>query len=125
VLCQYATGDRALSGPHITLRFQRSPLELPGDGRAEQMGLGRNELRVGPGGWVSADDTGEGEVVETGVELRAVGYRGFALPGLPFDERRGVIPIEQGKITGSEREYVVGWIKRVPPASSAPTRRTP
>ena len=50
--------------------------------------------------------------------LRAIGYRGTPLPGVPFDERRGVIPSEQGRVTGPEGpcpgEYAVGWIKRGP-----------
>jgi ferredoxin--NADP+ reductase len=114
VLRGYAAGEVALGKRHITLRFQRSPVELRGNGRVEQLVLGRNELRVGPDGWVTAHDTGEREVVDTGLVLRAVGYRGLPVAGLPFDERRGVIPNEQGKVVGAEREYVVGWIKRGP-----------
>src|SRR5262249_56661750 len=34
--------------------------------------------------------------------------------GLPFDERRAVIPNDRGRVAGGEREYVVGWIKRGP-----------
>jgi ferredoxin--NADP+ reductase len=48
------------------------------------------------------------------VVLRAVGYRGVALPGVPFDESAGTIPHAEGRIEGREREYVVGWIKRGP-----------
>jgi ferredoxin--NADP+ reductase len=114
ILREYAQGDIALGKRHITLRFQRSPAELRGNGRVEQLVLGRNELRVGPDGSVSAHDTGEREVVDTGLVLRAVGYRGLPIEGLPFDERRGIIPNEQGKVVGAEREYVVGWIKRGP-----------
>ena len=43
-----------------------------------------------------------------------VGYRGVAMPGLPFDERTGTIPHTEGKITGRANDYVVGWIKRGP-----------
>jgi ferredoxin--NADP+ reductase len=59
-------------------------------------------------------DTGERETVECGLVLRAVGYRGVALPGVPFDEGSGTIPHAEGRIEGREREYVVGWIKRGP-----------
>jgi ferredoxin--NADP+ reductase len=96
------------------MRFQRSPVEIRGDARVREIVLGRNELVVGEDGRVSARDTGEREVVATGLVLRAVGYRGLPIAGLPFDDRRGVIPNERGKVTGSEREYVVGWIKRGP-----------
>jgi ferredoxin--NADP+ reductase len=114
VMREYADGDTEPGRRHITLRFQRSPIELAGDGRVQRIVLGVNELRTGEDGWVSAHDTGERETVETGLVLRAVGYRGMAIDGLPFDERRGVIPHELGRVTGVEREYVVGWIKRGP-----------
>jgi ferredoxin--NADP+ reductase len=114
VMREYAAGDTELGSRHITLRFQRSPIELSGNGRVERLVLGVNELRTADDGWVSAHDTGERETVETGLVLRAVGYRGMAIDGLPFDERRGVIPHELGRVTGAEREYVVGWIKRGP-----------
>jgi ferredoxin--NADP+ reductase len=114
VMRQYAKGDTERGERHITLRFQRSPVELRGDGRVEELVLGHNELRTAEDGWVSAHDTGDRETVPTGLVLRAVGYRGQPLDGLPFDERRGVIPNEQGKVDGVEREYVVGWIKRGP-----------
>jgi ferredoxin--NADP+ reductase len=71
-------------------------------------------LRTAEDGRVVAHDTGEREVVDTGLVLRAVGYRGMPLPGLPFDQQRGIIPNEQGKVADTEREYVVGWIKRGP-----------
>jgi ferredoxin--NADP+ reductase len=114
VMREYAKGDTELGERHIALRFQCSPVELRGDGRVEEIVLGHNELRTAEDGWVSAHDTGDREVVPTGLVLRAVGYRGQPLDGLPFDERRGVIPNEQGRVDGAEREYVVGWIKRGP-----------
>ena len=46
--------------------------------------------------------------------LRSVGYQGVALPGVPFDERRAVIPNTGGRVDGAERTYVAGWIKRGP-----------
>jgi ferredoxin/flavodoxin---NADP+ reductase len=114
VMRDYAAGDTQIGKRHITLRFLRSPVELRGDGRVEELVLGRNELRNTEDGGVSAHDTGERETVTTGLVLRAVGYKGIAIDGLPFDERRGVIPNEKGRVLGSEREYVTGWIKRGP-----------
>jgi ferredoxin--NADP+ reductase len=52
--------------------------------------------------------------------FRAIGYRGIPLPGVPFDERAGVIPNEGGRVLDPASgaplpgEYVVGWIKRGP-----------
>ena len=63
--------------------------------------------------------TGEEEVIACGLVLRSIGYRGVPLAGIPFDERRGLIRNEGGRVTGEagehERgEYVVGWVKRGP-----------
>ena len=58
-------------------------------------------------------------MIPCGLVLRSVGYRGVALPGLPFDESRGVIPNEGGRVIGDDGEvvrgvYCAGWIKRGP-----------
>jgi ferredoxin--NADP+ reductase len=71
------------------------------------------------GGRLRAVPTGEEEVIECGLVLRSIGYRGRPLPGIPFDERRGVIRNEGGRVTGEDGEpqrgeYAVGWIKRGP-----------
>jgi ferredoxin/flavodoxin---NADP+ reductase len=114
VLREYAERRPEPGTRHITMRFQRSPVELRGEDRVQQLVLGHNDLRTTEDGRIVARDTGEREVVDTGLVLRAVGYRGSPLPGLPFDEARGILPNEQGKVVGTEREYTVGWIKRGP-----------
>ncbi len=76
--------------------------------------LGRNELITDEDGRTVAVDTGERETLPAQLVVRAVGYRGVAIPGLPFDERSGTIPHTHGRITGRDNEYVVGWIKRGP-----------
>ena len=57
--------------------------------------------------------------LECGLVLRAVGYRGSPIEGIPFEERRGLIPNEAGRVLGEDGrhrsgEYAVGWIKRGP-----------
>lgn len=114
VLRGYAADGTPLGKRHITLRFLRSPVEIRGAGRVEEIVLGRNILRVGEDGWVSAQDTGERESLETGLVLRAVGYRGVPIAGLPYDDHKGIIPNSNGRVRDGEREYVAGWIKRGP-----------
>jgi ferredoxin/flavodoxin---NADP+ reductase len=63
--------------------------------------------------------TDDEETIECGLVLRSIGYRGRPLPGVPFDERRGLIRNVGGRVTGDDGapipgEYVVGWIKRGP-----------
>src|SRR5690606_4256593 len=113
VLREYADNEPAGAKRRVVFRFATSPIAIRGDGRAESIVLGRNEL-VDEGGRVVAKDTGEREEVPVQLVVRAVGYKGVATPGLPFDERSGTIPHTDGRIDGSRNEYVVGWIKRGP-----------
>ena len=98
----------------LVLRFLVSPLELKGEGRVESLVIGKNRLNER----LSAVATGETEELPLGLVFRSIGYRGVALPGLPFDEARGVIPNQAGRVMQGdqvmERVYTAGWIKRGP-----------
>ena len=74
---------------------------------------------LGSGPHVRAEPTGETWELAAGLVIRSVGYRGAAVPGLPFDARRNVIPSSAGRVTnlGGEPQaglYCSGWIKRGP-----------
>lgn len=99
----------------IHLRFFLRPVELLGtDGRVRAV---RFE-RTAPDGAGGVRGTGTYEEIEAGLVLRAVGYRGVPLTGLPFDETSGTVPHLAGRVlrdgTASPGEYVAGWIKRGP-----------
>jgi ferredoxin--NADP+ reductase len=105
----------------VALRFCRSPVEVLGDGDGPVTGLRveRNRLEPDPRGGVRAVATGEHEVIPCGLVIRSIGYRGRPLPGIPFDERRGLIRNAGGRVceedgTPRRGEYAVGWIKRGP-----------
>jgi ferredoxin--NADP+ reductase len=105
----------------IVLRFLLSPEEVldGGEQRVAGVRMVRNELVADAEGSLRARATDEHETIEAGIVLRAVGYRGTALPGVPFDERRFVILNEGGRVRDEDGhvrrgEYVVGWIKRGP-----------
>jgi ferredoxin--NADP+ reductase len=95
------------------LRFLVSPVAILGDERVEAVEIVRNEL-VEEDGRIVARPTGATETIPCGLVLRSVGYQGVALPGVPFDERRGVVPNTAGRVDGAERTYAAGWIKRGP-----------
>ncbi len=103
----------------IVLRFLRSPIELQGDGRVQKVILGRNEL-VEQDGSLRAHDTGDREELECGLLFRSVGYTGIAVEGVPFDEGRGRILNQGGRVLESDGgahkhgHYTSGWIKRGP-----------
>jgi ferredoxin--NADP+ reductase len=115
-----AFAERQPTGKPVTLRllFLRSPVALHGEERIESIELVRNRLEERDGGLVAVP-TEERETLECGLVFRSVGYRGVGLPDLPFDERRGTIRNEGGRVLADEGEpiprvYCAGWIKRGP-----------
>jgi ferredoxin/flavodoxin---NADP+ reductase len=102
----------------IALRFLRSPIEIQGDGKVERIVIGRNELQRDDSGRIRAVDTGERETIECGLVLRSIGYKGIPIEGVPFDEDRGTIANDGGRVNEDGTQvpglYAVGWIKRGP-----------
>lgn len=104
----------------LHIRFCVSPKEIEGDRRITGVVLERNRLEPTESGYMQAVGTGELETLEAQLLLRSVGYRGTALPSVPFDDRKNVIPNDRGRVldaAGGEPvagEYVAGWIKRGP-----------
>ena len=113
LLQQFAAREPEGKPRRIVLRFLASPLAILGAGRVEAVEIVRNEL-VEEDGRLLARPTGETETLPAGLVLRSVGYKGVALPGVPFNERGGTIPNDRGRVAGAERTYVAGWIKRGP-----------
>lgn len=106
--------DGVCTRRRIVLKFCLSPREIHGTDRVESLILGRNRLVRDDTGRVIAEDTGERLTMAAQLVVRAVGYRGVAISGLPFDDVAGVIPHNNGRIVGRRNDYVVGWIKRGP-----------
>ncbi len=106
----------------IRLRFFVAPQEILAgpDGRVRGIRLAKTRLAKNERGAVVAEPTGETEDLECGLVFRSVGYRGVALPGVPFDERSGLIPNAKGRVLESAGgasvpgQYASGWIKRGP-----------
>jgi ferredoxin--NADP+ reductase len=122
ILQDYAQREQQGKSHRIELRFLRSPLEVLGDGedgRVSGLRVVRNRIQPDESGTLRAVATGEEEIIECGLVMRSIGYRGRPLPGVPFDERRGLIRNDGGRVTDEEGrpipgEYAVGWIKRGP-----------
>jgi ferredoxin--NADP+ reductase len=118
VLREFAA--RVPTGKPLTVRFSffRSPVAVLGDESVEAIELVRNRLEEKDGRLVAVP-TEEHETLECGLVFRSVGYHGVPLPELPFEERRGTIRNEGGRVVTDEgtpvsRVYCAGWIKRGP-----------
>jgi len=116
LLTGFASKPLAGKPRQLHVRFLVSPVEVIDDGAGRVGGLRivRNRLVKNEAGASVAESTGETEVLPVGLVFRSVGYRGTALPGLPFDERKGTLPNEKGRVTGAPGVYASGWIKRGP-----------
>jgi len=98
----------------VHLRFLRSPVRLVGEnGRVSGVVVERNRI---DGGKVVG--TGEEEILDVGLVVRAIGYDAEPIPGLPFDATMGTVPNEAGRVVQGgvpvAGSYVTGWIKRGP-----------
>jgi ferredoxin--NADP+ reductase len=118
VLREYASTEPSGKRKKVILRFLSSPIEIKGDGKVESIVIGKNKL-VKDGDRVRAEDTGEREELECGLVFRSVGYTGVPVPGVPFDEKRGTIANEKGRVLAPDGKpiaglYTAGWIKRGP-----------
>ena len=104
----------------IHFRFLVSPTEIiEKDGRVGAIRIVKNVLAKDSKGRVRPKATEETEVLPVGLVFRSVGYRGTAIPGVPFNDSWGVIPQADGRVTTEEGtvvlgEYTAGWIKRGP-----------
>ena len=94
-------------GKNLQLTFCHSPVECTKDG----LTLVRNEL-TGEAGSQKARATDQTESLKTGLVISCIGYRAKPFDGLPFDENRGLLPNENGRVSRSV--YAAGWIKRGP-----------
>ncbi|MEU6700680.1 FAD-dependent oxidoreductase [Pseudonocardia sp. NPDC046786] len=82
--------------PRVVFRFHSAPERLEGSVRVQGV------------------QTADGTLIPAGLVVRAVGHRGRPVPGLPFDDGRGIVPNDAGRVEGRPGHYVVGWIKRGP-----------
>jgi ferredoxin--NADP+ reductase len=102
----------------LRLRFLASPVAIHGDERVESIEIVRNRLEE-QGGRVVAVPTDERETIPCGLVFRSVGYHGVPVPEVPFDEARGTIRNDCGRVLADDGEplpgvYCAGWIKRGP-----------
>ncbi len=87
--------------------FFAKPVEILGGTKVEAMRFERTKVVDG-----RAIDTGEFFEIPCGLVLPAIGYRGEAIAGAPFDARAGVVVNTASCVAPGL--YAAGWIKRGP-----------
>jgi ferredoxin--NADP+ reductase len=98
------------------LHFWHKPVEIIGtDGKVSGMKF----ERTADAGAGAISDTGEFRNYDVQAVYRAIGYFGSELPGIPFDEKYGVIRNDGGRVVDEHGKrvvgmYATGWIKRGP-----------
>jgi ferredoxin/flavodoxin---NADP+ reductase len=114
---------RPSSGKPITVRFRflASPIELLGDerGHVRAVRIENNTIVARDDGSLAARGTGTFEEIPAQLVFRSIGYTGQPVDDVPFDESRGLIRNDGGRVIDTQGtqqigEYVSGWIKRGP-----------
>ena len=111
VLQQWRTRETGAASRRLHLHFYANPVSYDGSVFTYE--------RTEPDGEGGVRGTGELRTVPAQALYRAVGYFGSPLDGIPFDEKRGVIPNREGQVLDDNDEpvhgvYATGWIKRGP-----------
>lgn len=105
----------------LHLHFWHKPVEIIGtNGKVSGMKFERTHQIAGQSG-VNAGVVGTGEFVNYDLQAvyRAIGYWGSELPEVPYNEAKGVIRNEGGRVVDQSGNqvpglYATGWIKRGP-----------
>ncbi|KAF9103162.1 NADPH-adrenodoxin reductase [Mortierella sp. AM989] len=105
-----------------SLLFLRSPLGFQAQDsdpeRLKAIELGINRLE-GESNNRKAVATGDNETLDCGLVFRSIGYKSVGIQGIPFDERKGIVPNMDGKVIDADQKFVpglyaAGWLKRGP-----------
>lgn len=103
----------------VVLRFLSSPSAILGYDKVVGIRITHNVLRTDARGCQFATATEDTEELPCDLVLRAVGYHGRPVAGLPFDAAHGVFHHAGGRVMDAHGRhlpgvYAAGWAKRGP-----------
>ena len=114
-------GDDDAGSKKLRCRFLVAPTALHGeDGKLQGVTVGHMQLQADDSGTPRPKPTGTDERLDVDLLFKAIGYRGEPVPGVPFEERKGIVPNVDGRVVeqlgGDVRpgHYCAGWCKRGP-----------
>ncbi|MBK8099660.1 MAG: NADP oxidoreductase [Planctomycetes bacterium] len=121
LIAEHAAHGDGSKARKLRCRFLVAPVELQGDnGRLTQVRLQHATLAADADGTPRPVAKDSFETLAVDLVFKAVGYRGIPVPGVPFDNKKGIIPNRDGRVLESPAgqrvagQYVVGWAKRGP-----------
>ncbi len=113
--CRFLVGPTELLGEQVTSD------QLPsGHGQLRSMRVQHMHLVADADGTPRPKATGTTEDFAVDLVFKAIGYRGIPCPGVPFDDKKGIVPNVDGRVVESvggavrQGHYAVGWCKRGP-----------
>jgi NADPH-dependent glutamate synthase beta subunit-like oxidoreductase len=99
----------------IRLHYFTTPVEVLGSDSVTGLAVHRHRPGVDTPSTLTAQ---QHSVLPCSTVVRAIGYEGRPVPGLPFDDVRFIIPNDHGRVVDAAGPvagvYVTGWIKRGP-----------
>ncbi len=111
VLQEWAERPAVAGHRRLHLLFGAVPVEIVPEASGGRVGGLQLALRPRPDGAARAPRS-----LDVGMVLRAIGYHGVPMAGVPFDEARGIVPTEQNRVLRdgavAPREYASGWVSR-------------
>lgn len=99
--------DPAGKEKRVHFSFYAKPVEILGGDTVEAIRMERTRVEDG-----RSVGTGEFFDIACGLVIPAIGYYSEPFPGVPFDEAKGIVIHEDGRV--GDGIYAVGWIKRGP-----------
>jgi len=120
-LQERAAHGEGSNGKKLRCRFLVGPTALLGDaGRVSAVRVQHMTLVADTDGTPRPKALDSFEDLPADLVFKAIGYRGIPLPGVPFDDRKGIVPNTDGRVldkvggTPLVGHYVAGWCKRGP-----------
>ena len=106
-LAEYAKLEPGRKPKRLHLEFFARPVAVLGGESVEALRCERTQLVDG-----QAQGTGKFFEIPCGLVIAAIGYRADRIDGAPYDQMRGIVPNDEGRVAPGL--YAVGWIKRGP-----------
>lgn len=120
-LRERATHGEGEKPKKLRCRFLVAPVGLKGeDGHVRSVRVQHMKLVAAGDGTPRPEPRDAFEDLAVDLVFKAIGYRGVPCPGVPFDDKKGIVPNVEGrvveKVGGAVRtgHYASGWCKRGP-----------